>query len=256
MTRLNHVAGRIDRLITRAFACFAALLLVAACSQQDLYTDLSETQANDMVAALLDAGIEAGKTSADKGKWKISVPQAQFARAVDVLKSNGFPRKDYETLGTIFKKEGFASSPLEERARLNFGISEELSHSIREIDGVVEARVHLTMPEPDPLSKDAKPASASVFVKYRPGFDLQSETGAIKSLITNGVEGLTYDRVSVIMTPSRATPRDTRGDTDVSSLLGVRLLIGLIALALIGFAGRALLKARRSRRTAIVQDEG
>jgi type III secretion protein J len=252
---LEHGAGSINRMVMRAFASLMALLLVAACSQQDLYSDLSETQANDMVAVLLDAGIDAGKTAAEKEKWKVSVPQNQFARAVDILKANGFPRKDYETLGTIFKKEGFASSPLEERARLNFGISQELSHSIREIDGVVEARVHLTMPEPDPLSNNAKPASASVFVKYRPGFDLQSETGAIKSLITNGVEGLTYDRVSVIMTPSRAAPRDPRNDSDVTSYISIRVLIAIVALALIGFAARALLMARRSRSTDIVQEE-
>jgi type III secretion protein J len=236
------------------FAC-APILLLMACSQQNLYSNLSETQANDMVAVLLDAGIDASKTPADKEQWQVSVSQNQFARAVEVLKSNGFPRKDFDTLGSIFKKEGFASSPLEERARLNYGMSQELSNSIRNIDGVIEARVHLTMPEPDPLSKEAKPASASVFVKYRPGFDLRSETGAIKSLVTNAVEGLTYDRVSVIMTPSRTIPRVINNDVSIAGFLNLRFLVILIALCLIGFGARMLIRSRKSGSTALVSGE-
>ena len=236
-------------------AFIASLLLLSACSQQYLYSDLSEAQANDMVAVLLDAGIDASKTAADKEKWQVAVSQTQFARAVEVLKSNGFPRKDYDTLGSIFKKEGFASSPLEERARLNYGMSQELSHSIRDIDGVIEARVHLTMPEPDPLSKEVKPASASVFVKYRPGFDLQSETGSIKSLVTNAVEGLTYDRVSVIMTPSRSIPRVVNNGASLASFLNFRFVIVLVALALIGFALRMLLRSRKSASSALVSGD-
>jgi type III secretion protein J len=239
-------------LVRMCLTLFAPLLMLSACSSQNLYSSLSEAQANDMVAVLLDAGIEAQKNPAEKELWQVSVSQNQFARAVEVLKSNGFPRKDYDTLGSIFKKEGFASSPLEERARLNYGMSQELSHSIRDIDGVIEARVHLTMPEPDPLSKEVKPASASVFVKYRPGFNLQSETGAIKSLVTNAVEGLTYDRVSVIMTPSRSVPRVVSNNVSIASILNLRFVIILIALVLIGFAARMFFRSRKSNSSAIV----
>lgn len=241
-------------LVRMCLMLFAPLLFLSACSSQNLYTNLSEAQANDMVAVLLDAGIDANKAPGEKEQWQVTVSQNQFARAVEVLKSNGFPRKDYDTLGSIFKKEGFASSPLEERARLNYGMSQELSHSIRDIDGVIEARVHLTMPEPDPLSKEVKPASASVFVKYRPGFNLRSETGAIKSLVTNAVEGLTYDRVSVIMTPSRSVPRVASNTVSIASILNLRFVVILIALVLIGFAARLFFSSRKSPSTALVSE--
>ena len=242
-------------LVRMCLTLFAPLLLLSACSSQNLYTNLSEAQANDMVAVLLDAGIDANKAPGEKEQWQVTVSQNQFARAVEVLKSNGFPRKDYDTLGSIFKKEGFASSPLEERARLNYGMSQELSHSIRDIDGVIEARVHLTMPEPDPLSKEVKPASASVFVKYRPGFNLQSETGSIKSLVTNAVEGLTYDRVSVIMTPSRSVPRVVSNNVSIASILNLRFVVILIALVLIGFAARLFFRSRKSPSTSLVSEK-
>jgi type III secretion protein J len=241
-------------IVSKNLMLLVPLLLLGACSSQNLYSNLSEVQANDMVAVLLDAGIDASKIPGDKEQWQVSVSQNQFARAVEVLNSNGFPRKDYDTLGSIFKKEGFASSPLEERARLNYGMSQELSNSIRNIDGIIEARVHLTMPESDPLSKEAKPASASVFVKYRPGFNLQSETGAIKSLVTNAVEGLTYDRVSVIMTPSRSIPRVVTNDISFANILNLRFVIILLALILIGFAAQLLFKSRKANSALIVSN--
>lgn len=228
----------------------ALALLLAACGGQDIHTGLTEREANDMVAALGSAGIAAGKTAGEKETWSVAVDSGDFPRAVEVLRANGLPREEFESLGSVFKKEGFTSSPLAERARLMFGLSQELSRTISEIDGVVQARVHLTMPEADPLSRAAPPSSASVFVKYRPGFDLRNQTGAIKSLVTNGVEGLTYDRVSVVMVPARASPAppgSTLGDAAgvFATVLGV-----LVAGAAAAFAGAAALARFRRRRAA------
>ena len=45
-----------------------ALVLLAACSQQELYGQLNERQANEMVAVLRNAGLEAEKAPARDGK--------------------------------------------------------------------------------------------------------------------------------------------------------------------------------------------
>lgn len=190
--------------VTWLFTMLAASLL-AACTGKDVYANLQESEANDMVAVLMNAGIAADKEAGEKENWSVSVASGDFARAVDVLRANGLPREKFDTLGTVFKKEGFTSSPLAEHARLIYGLSQELSNTISQIDGVVQARVHLTMPEPDPLSRAVLPSSASVFVKYREGFNLRSQTAALKTLVTNSVEGLSYDRVSVVMV--QAEPR-------------------------------------------------
>ncbi|MFM9829137.1 MAG: type III secretion system inner membrane ring lipoprotein SctJ [Sphingomonas sp.] len=212
-------------------------LALAACSGQPLYSQLTEAQANDMVSALLNANINADKKVLDGGKWSIVVPQHDFARAVQVLRSNGLPREDFQSLGDVFKKQGFVSSPLEERARLIFGTSQELSHSIASIDGVIQARVHLTLPEPDPLSKEVKPATASVLVKYMEGFNLPRQREAIKTLVVNGVEGLTPDRVSVVMVPGRSIASSTPSQTLADSIFGWPGLLGMFGLGLIGMAG-------------------
>ncbi|MCJ2189091.1 type III secretion system inner membrane ring lipoprotein SctJ [Novosphingobium beihaiensis] len=184
----------------------SCLLGLAACGQQEVYGDLPESQANEAVAALRQADVDATKKMAGEGRWSIAVAPEDFAHAVEVLDARGLPGDHFASLGEVFEKKGFVSSPVEERARLIYGLSQELSHTVSEIDGVVQARVHLAIPEPDPLSNTMKPSSAAVFVKYRPGYDLRSETGAIKSLVTNSIEGLAYDRVSVVMVPGRPTP--------------------------------------------------
>ena len=123
------------------------LLLLAACGRAELYGKLTEAQANEMIAVLQRSGIEADKTSAGENGWTLTTAKSDFGRAVEILQSQGYPRQDFATLGTVFKKEGFVSSPTEERARLNWGLSQELSRTLTEIDGVVQARVHLALPE-------------------------------------------------------------------------------------------------------------
>ncbi|MDF0490009.1 type III secretion inner membrane ring lipoprotein SctJ [Sphingomonas sp. H39-1-10] len=220
------------------------LLLLSACGKQEVYGKLKEAEANEMIAVLRTADVDASKTSGADGNWSVAVAPDQFSRAVQVLRSNGLPRDSFATLGTVFEKKGFVSSPVEERARLIYGLSQELSHTVSEIDGVVEARVHLAIPQPDPLSETMKPSSAAVFIKYQPGFDVRSQTGAIKALVTNSIEGLSYDKVSVVMVPSQiAAPAPAISMQTIDTPV-VRL--GLIAAALLA-AAAALFWPRRRR---------
>ncbi len=228
-----------------AWVALPAMLLLAGCGQQEVYGKLTETSANEMIAVLSQSGIKASKIAGEKDNWSIAVDSNDFARAVETLRAQGLPSENYDSLGTVFKKEGFTSTPLEERARLIYGLSQELSRTISEIDGVVQARVHLTMPEADPLSREAKPSAASVFVKYRTGFDLRSQTGAIKALVTNGIDGLTYDRVSVVMVPAQALPATAAASSSIEMGTLARVAAGIGALVLLLIAGRALWRARR-----------
>lgn len=216
-----------------AWLAVIAACLLAACSGQPVYQNLAESEANDMVAVLMNAGITADKQAGEKEVWSVSVAPGDFARAVDVLRANGLPREKFDTLGTVFKKEGFTSSPLAEHARLIYGLSQELSNTISQIDGVVQARVHLTLPEPDALSRTVQPSSASVFVKYREGFNLRSQTAALKTLVTNSIEGLTYDRVSIVMVkaePMVTPPAAGTGGSATTIVQWVAAILGMAAL--------------------------
>lgn len=170
--------------------------LLSACGREALYAELDEQQANEMLAVLVRAGVDASKQHVDKG-WSIEVGRSHLPRAMEVLKAEGYPRDKYDSLGQVFHKEGFVSTPLEERARLLYALSQELSHTISDIDGVLVARVHLAIPERRPLSDDKPLSSASVFIKYKPGSQVVNKAASIKALVVNSVEGLPYENVTV-----------------------------------------------------------
>ncbi|MCG8009056.1 MAG: type III secretion inner membrane ring lipoprotein SctJ [Candidatus Thiodiazotropha lotti] len=182
------------------------LLFLSGCNDEALYSGLDEVEANEIIALLSNAGIISYKTRNSDEKYTVATNRNDFANAIDLLKTNGYPKNRFETLGEVFKKEGFVSSPLEERARLNYAQSQELSRTIESIDGVILARVHLAIPKENKLESEAKPSSASVFIKYRRGIDLSDRESQIKALLVNSISGLPYENVTVAMFSSNPIP--------------------------------------------------
>ncbi len=205
-------------------------LLLTACGQQELYGQLSERQANEMVAVLRNAGLPSQKERREGQFFAVTTPQGSFPRAVEVLRATGYPREQFDTLGQVFKKEGFVSSPLEEHARLMHALSQEIANTIASIDGVVMARVHLAVPEREPLSDKPRVSSASVFIKHRPGVDLSPKLDKIKGLVVNGIEGLPYENITVAMFPAEAWPTAAT-DTAASGSTDMEKTLLLLALA-------------------------
>lgn len=187
-------------------AVLLGALLSAGCSRDTLYSDLSEREVNEMAALLFSAGVDADKIATGDGRFALATSPTAFADAVAVLQANGLPRAEFESLGSVFAREGFVSSPMEERARLNHAISEELAHTISSIDGVIVARVHLALPEQDALRGERLDASCSVFVKHRADHDLSEHLGQIKALVVNSVESLPYENVTVALFPAEEGP--------------------------------------------------
>ncbi len=172
--------------------CFVLFALaLTACGRTLLYGNLDEQQANQVQGALLESGIDADKRPADNKKgWSIEVSKEDFPLAVQLLKARGLPSSPFESMGMVFKKEGFVSSPLEERARYLYSIAQELEHTIEQIDGVVKARVHIALPEPDPIGDKNRSASASVVIIENAGAKLRDRETDIKAIVTDAVEGL------------------------------------------------------------------
>jgi type III secretion protein J len=248
-----HTMPPLSRLAAAALA--AATLLLAACSEQELYGQLSERQANEMVAVLRSTGIAAEKVSSE-GKFSVTTSRSDFPQAVRTLNAQGYPRESFDTMGKVFKREGFVSSPLEERARLMHAMSQEISNTIANIDGVVTARVHLVMPERNPLIDKPQAAAASVFIKHRPEKNLSGQVAQIKALVVNSIEGLAYDNVTVALFPAdgltrEPTPAASAPATPTQAALFVPLLAGGAA-GTLALGGGGLLWWRRRRTPAPV----
>jgi type III secretion protein J len=172
---------------------------LVGCSRSPLYSDLTETQANEVQAALLLEHIDAQKTPMAKSKgWSIAVAHDDIPKAMAVLGAAGLPRQALRNLGDVFPKESFVSSPLEERARYIFALSQEVQQTLMQLDGIVDARVHIALPERSLLDDKPQSASASVVIIERPGANLELRETDIKAIVTDGIEGLKdINRVTV-----------------------------------------------------------
>ncbi|MFC4160050.1 type III secretion system inner membrane ring lipoprotein SctJ [Chitinimonas lacunae] len=186
------------------FAVATAVLLLAACGGTvELMAALPEAEANEVLAALADAGVQAEKVAGKEGMVSLRVEQDSVARAIDILRARGLPRERFARMGEVFKKEGLISSPLEERARYLWALSQELSGTIAEIDGVITARVHVVLPERSVESDSLTPSSAAVFIKHQESYSLEPVVPQIKRLVTNSIAGLGSDKVSVVLVPAQ-----------------------------------------------------
>ena len=185
------------------FSRFSLLIAVAAfaatgCDKQStLHSGLEERQANLVMAALLNAGIQCQKTPGEEGSWNVLCSESKFAEAVNLLERQGLPQRAHQGIGEVFKKTGMISSPSEERIRFMDALAQDLSKTISMIDGVIDARVHVVLPENDPFARNTLPSSAAVAIRARWDSDISDLVPSVKGLVKNAIEGLAYEKIQV-----------------------------------------------------------
>jgi type III secretion protein J len=179
-------------------ALAAIALLLAGCDKETtLHSSLEERQANLVMAALIDAGIGCHKSPGEEGTWNVSVVESRFAEAVNLLERRGLPRNPHQGIGEVFKKTGMISSPSEERIRFMDALAQDIARTISMIEGVVDARVHVVLPENDPFARNALPSSAAVAIRSRWNADITDLVPSVKALVKNAIEGLQYEKIQV-----------------------------------------------------------
>ena len=180
-----------------SIAAAAAVLLAGCDKEATLHAGLEEQQANLVIAALLDSGIDCHKSPGEEGTWNVTVVESRFAEAVNLLERRGLPRRMHKGIGEVFKKTGMISSPSEERIRFMDALAQDLAKTISGIDGVVDARVHVVLPENDPFARHALPSSAAVAIRSRWDADIADVIPSIKGLVKNSIEGLSAEKIMV-----------------------------------------------------------
>ena len=185
----------------RRLALILLLSLCLAGCRAELYQNLQESTANELLAALLERGVAAEKVNRGKNGFAVTVDREEMLRALEILRDLGLPKPAYEGLGVVFRREGLMSSPLEERARFSYALSQELAASCVRLDGVVSARVHVVLREKDILTGAVTPASAAVMLRHTPDAPIDHYIPQIRSLVVQAVPDVEPDRVSVLTFP-------------------------------------------------------
>ncbi|RUL79055.1 type III secretion system inner membrane ring lipoprotein SctJ [Dyella choica] len=223
----------------RVVALMFALGLLAGCSREVLYNKLDEQQANEVIAALLNNGIDADKRAAERGEgWQVVLDRHDMPAAVAVLRDQGLPHQSIDSIGQVFKKDGFVSSPLEDKQRFIYAREQQLGHTLRQFDGVVDAYVYLSIPDKSPIEDKPPSGSASVVVITRPNAGIEGRAPDIKSAVMNGTEGLTdasrvtvqfFQRAPTELPQAAANSSLLRSDVTSLAMIGLAALVLLLA---------------------------
>ena len=197
------------RRLIRYLGLFGLLSMVGACSDEvELHGKLSENDANEVIAELASKHIEASKRSSKEGV-SVMLSAVDINRAVRALEAAGLPRRMRSSLGEIFRKEGVISTPLEERARYIYALSQELEATLSQIDGIIVARVHVVLPERVAPGEPVQPASAAVFIKHANSLDPDIVLPRIRRMVSSSIPGMAgaldnTDKLAVVFVDAQA----------------------------------------------------
>ena len=245
--------------LSRLLPALTFVLALVGC-KTGLYSGLNETEANEIVAALSAGSIDARKERPDGTDWQVQVDEGSIGPALTLLGAQGLPHERFASMGDMFQKQGLVSTPSEDRMRYIYAVSQELSQTLRSIDGVVSARVHVVIPATDPMSDKIRPSSAAVFIKHRPDVDLRLLAPAVKDLVAHSIEGLTADQVSLslfeaprvaapaLVSTAAATIVDGAPDRLILGLLSPRAVVVLMLLLMAAAVALMALPSLLARR--------
>ena len=185
------------------------LFVIVACGsdpQLPIASHLSQDIANQVMDDLLSNNIQVTQQLQKDGTYNILVHQSVQAEALSILSYHGGIPKSYSSLGTVFKKDSFISSPLEEQARLTYALQEEVASMLSNILGIVDVKVSITLPQVSQTfweGNEVTAPSAAIYIRYRPDSYLSSKRNQLRLLISKAVPGLTPDNVALYMEEAR-----------------------------------------------------
>ncbi|MCB9612262.1 MAG: secretion protein [Sandaracinus sp.] len=183
----------------RSLGIVLALGALCGC-EATLEADLSESEANEIVVALHEHGIGAAKESEGTGegaRYRVTVAPEEVAPSLEVLRAEALPRERAPGLAEVFGEPGLVPTATEERARYVGALSGELARSVETMERVLEARVHVALPDTRRIALDeARPTPrASVLVRHR-GDPI--DENAVRALVAGAVQDMTPEGVAVV----------------------------------------------------------
>jgi flagellar M-ring protein FliF len=183
-------------LVTLGLMAFFAYLIMRAAAPQmsPLFTDLSVEDSSAIIKDLERQGIPYDIKSDGA---ILLVPREQIPRLRMKLAEGGLPKGGGIGYEIFDKSDALGATSFVQNINHLRALEGELSRSIRGIDRVIQARVHLVLPERPLFSREKAEPSASIVLNVRGSLEAQ-QVRAIRHLVASAVNGLKPQRVSVV----------------------------------------------------------
>jgi flagellar M-ring protein FliF len=198
--------------VTTALIGFFAFVIMRVTTPQmtTLFTDLS---IEDSSAVIKDLERQAIPFELRNDGAVIMVPKDKVTRLRMKLAETGLPKGGGVGYEIFDKSDALGTTSFVQNINHLRALEGELARTIRAIDRVQAARVHLVLPERPLFSREMPEPSASIVVRVRGTLEPQ-QIRAIRHLVASAVNGLKPQRVSIIDEAGQLLADGASGTTD------------------------------------------
>ena len=182
--------------VTAALIGFFAFVIIRVTTPQmtTLFTDLST---EDSSAIIKDLERQAIPFELRNDGAVIMVPKDKVTRLRMKLAEGGLPKGGGVGYEIFDKSDALGTTSFVQNINHLRALEGELARTIRAIDRIQAARVHLVLPERPLFSRETPEPSASIVVRVRGSLEPQ-QIRAIRHLVASAVSGLKPQRVSIV----------------------------------------------------------
>jgi flagellar M-ring protein FliF len=182
--------------VTLSLIGFFSFVMIRMTTPQmvPLFTDLA---LDDSAAIVKDLDRQAITYEIKGNGTSILVPKEKVGRLRMKLAESGLPKGGGVGYEIFDKSDALGATTFIQNINKLRALEGELARTIRALDRVEAARVHLVLPDRPLFSRDKVEASASIVLKVRGELE-QQQVRAIRHLVASAVNGLKPERISVV----------------------------------------------------------
>jgi flagellar M-ring protein FliF len=198
--------------VTAALIGFFAFVIMRVTTPQmtTLFTDLSTEDSSGIIKDLERQAIPFELRNEGA---VIMVPKDKVTRLRMKLAEGGLPKGGGVGYEIFDKSDALGTTSFVQNINHLRALEGELARTIRAIDRIQAARVHLVLPERPLFSRETPEPSASIVVRVRGSLEPQ-QIRAIRHVVASAVNGLKPQRVSIVDEAGQLLADGAKGDAD------------------------------------------
>ncbi|WOH67518.1 flagellar basal-body MS-ring/collar protein FliF [Bradyrhizobium sp. BWA-3-5] len=209
-------AGRLMAMVavTTALIAFFAFVIMRVTTPQmtTLFTDLSYEDSSSIIKDLERQAIPFELRNEGA---VIMVPKDKVTRLRMKLAESNLPKGGGVGYEIFDKSDALGTTSFVQNINHLRALEGELARTIRAIDRIQAARVHLVLPERPLFAREAPEPSASIVVRVRGSLEAQ-QIRAIRHVVASAVNGLKPQRVSIVDEGGRLLADGASKDPDIA----------------------------------------
>ena len=183
-----------------ALSLFLIVMVVSGCNDDKVLENLTQEQANQVLALLQQHNISASKNGTLKSGYSITVSPTENTAALSLINQYQLPWSAGVQIGDAFPDSALVSSPNAEQARIRSLQEQRLEQSLRIISQVVNARVHISYPAfSNDISHKKGLSHVAILIIYKGEIEENIFISQIKSFIKNSLDDIRYENISVVL---------------------------------------------------------